>query len=198
MPPQGERRRTPRWKALIPVFVYGHSVDQQPFHEEAYSANVSEMGALLIMTATVRPGQALLLTNKVTQQEQACRVAHVGGRVCAVNPGFLAHHRTPPLRSLPDIGGRTQSSPLRIARTRRGRGPFLPMNLHSHKFYIASAEQCYADSHRRGHPDLPCQHGKGYRPSAREVPLRTDRFAGPAPSETPSLPTSPTDVSRCL
>lgn len=80
MPPQGERRRTPRWKAHVPIFVYGHAMDQQPFHEEAYSANVSELGALLIMTATVRPGQALLLTNKVTQQEQACRVAHVAER----------------------------------------------------------------------------------------------------------------------
>jgi hypothetical protein len=80
MPPQGERRRTPRWKAHVPVFVYGHTADQQPFHEEAYSANVSDLGALLVMTATVRPGQTLLLTNKVTLQEQACRVAHVAGR----------------------------------------------------------------------------------------------------------------------
>ena len=64
----------------MPVFVYGHTSGRIPFHEEAYSANVSALGARLIMTATVRPGQTLLLTNKVTQAEQECRVAYVTGR----------------------------------------------------------------------------------------------------------------------
>jgi hypothetical protein len=72
-----ERRRSARWTAYIPVFVYGHTPGLQPFHEEAYSADVSAMGARLIMAATVRPGQTLLLTNKVTQAEQECRVAYV-------------------------------------------------------------------------------------------------------------------------
>lgn len=79
VPPVGERRRSPRRKATVPVFVYGHNPAQQPFHEEAYSAVISELGGLLVMRATVRPGQALLLTNKVTQKEQECRVAYVGG-----------------------------------------------------------------------------------------------------------------------
>jgi len=79
VPPIGERRRSPRRKATIPVFVYGHTPAQQPFHEEAYAAVVSELGALLVMRSTVRPGQSLLLTNKVTQEERQCRVAYVGG-----------------------------------------------------------------------------------------------------------------------
>jgi hypothetical protein len=79
VPPIGERRRSPRRKATVPVFVYGHNPAQQPFHEEAYSAVISELGGLLVMSSTVRPGQVLLLTNKVTQREQECRVAYVGG-----------------------------------------------------------------------------------------------------------------------
>ena len=78
-PKRVERRRSPRRKAHVPVFIYGHNPARQPFHEEAYSAVVSELGALLVMTSTVRPGQTLLLTNKVTQAEQKCTVAYVGG-----------------------------------------------------------------------------------------------------------------------
>ena len=80
VPSQGERRRSPRRRAHVPIYVYGHTPPQQPFHEEAYSAVVSALGGLLVMSSTVRPGQTLLLTNKVTQKEQECRVAYVGGR----------------------------------------------------------------------------------------------------------------------
>ncbi len=80
VPQKTERRRCPRWSANVPVFVYGHNSSRQPFHEEAYSANVSEAGALLVMKATVRPGQTLLVTNKLTQEEQECRVAYVSSR----------------------------------------------------------------------------------------------------------------------
>jgi len=79
-PPQAERRRCARWNAHVPVFVYGHTCDQTPFHEDAYSSVVSERGALLIMTTPVPVGEKLLLTNKVTQADQECRVAHVGPR----------------------------------------------------------------------------------------------------------------------
>jgi hypothetical protein len=78
--PAAERRRSPRSKTYIPVFVYGHDASRQPFHEEAYSANVSDVGGLLVMTATVRPGQTLLLTNKVTQDARECRVMRLSGR----------------------------------------------------------------------------------------------------------------------
>ena len=80
VPAEGERRRSPRRKAHVPVFVYGHNPAQQPFHEEAYSAVISELGGLLIMSAAVLPGQTLLLTNKITQQERECRVAYVTDR----------------------------------------------------------------------------------------------------------------------
>ena len=78
--PRAERRRSPRWNAHVPVFVYGHNNGQTPFHEDAYSAVVSDCGALLIMTTPVPVGEKLLLTNRVTQTEQECRVAGVGRR----------------------------------------------------------------------------------------------------------------------
>jgi hypothetical protein len=65
----------------VPVFVYGHTAAQDPFHEEAYSAVVSARGALLVMTTAVPLGERLLLTNKVTQIEQECRVAGLGRQV---------------------------------------------------------------------------------------------------------------------
>jgi hypothetical protein len=60
--------------------VYGHALDQPPFYEEAYSADVSDLGGLLVMTMPVAAGDKLLLTNKVTQAEQECRVTRVGPR----------------------------------------------------------------------------------------------------------------------
>ena len=79
-PPRAERRRCVRWNAHVPVFVYGHPSGQAPFHEEAYSAVVSERGALLIMSTPVPAGEKLLLTNSVTQAGQECRVVQVGRR----------------------------------------------------------------------------------------------------------------------
>jgi hypothetical protein len=77
---RSERCRAARWKAHVPVFVYGHSASLAPFHEDAYSTVVSDCGALLIMTTAVPIGEKLLLTNKVTQDEQECRVAGIGRR----------------------------------------------------------------------------------------------------------------------
>jgi hypothetical protein len=74
------RRRSSRWKAFIPVFVYGYGSGQEPFHEESYSAVVSETGGLLVMRACVQPGHSLLVTNRATGEERECRVAYVGAR----------------------------------------------------------------------------------------------------------------------
>lgn len=76
--PRAERRRSTRSRAHVPVFVYGRTAGQDPFHEEAYSAVVSDRGALLIMTTTVPVGEKLLLTNKITEMERECRVAGIG------------------------------------------------------------------------------------------------------------------------
>jgi hypothetical protein len=77
-PPRSERRRSARWSAYVPVFVYGHPSGRPPFHENAYSAIVSDRGALLVMSAAAPPGERLLLTNRVTQASQECRVVRSG------------------------------------------------------------------------------------------------------------------------
>ena len=82
-PPElhGERRRSPRWSAHIPVFIYGHTGSGDPFHEEAYSSVVNDDGALLVMTVAVAVGERLLLINRITQIEQECLVVRIGHRV---------------------------------------------------------------------------------------------------------------------
>jgi hypothetical protein len=71
-------RRSARSKTLIPVFVYGYRTRVDPFHEQAYASVVSENGGLLVMNARVQRGQPLLITNRVTQEERACRVIYAG------------------------------------------------------------------------------------------------------------------------
>lgn len=77
---RSERRRSPRWRAYVPVFVYGQIGGDSPFCEQAYSTVVNDRGALLTMTTAVPPGERLLLTNKVSQAEQECRVVRAGCR----------------------------------------------------------------------------------------------------------------------
>ena len=73
-----DRRRSRRWTTDIAVYVYGHGPDREPFHEEAHTLNVSAGGALLLLGRPIRNGQKLLLTNRLTQQEQDCRVVYLG------------------------------------------------------------------------------------------------------------------------
>jgi hypothetical protein len=69
-----ERRRSPRASVYVPVFVYGHVADAEPFHQETNTLQVNANGALLKLDANVAYGQKLLLTNRVTQEEQECYV----------------------------------------------------------------------------------------------------------------------------
>jgi len=72
-----DRRRSRRWTLDIPVYVYGHGQEKEPFHEEAHTLHVNANGALLL-SFPVRRGQKLLLTNTLTQREQDCRVVFIG------------------------------------------------------------------------------------------------------------------------
>ena len=73
-----DRRRSRRWSLDVSVYVYGHGPGKEPFHEEAHTLNVNANGALLLLSVPVRKGQALLLTNRFTEQEQGCRVVYLG------------------------------------------------------------------------------------------------------------------------
>jgi hypothetical protein len=75
-----DRRRARRWALDIPVYVYGYGADKEPFHEEAHTLHVNANGGLLLLSVPVRKGQKLLLTNRLTQQEQDCQVVFLGAR----------------------------------------------------------------------------------------------------------------------
>jgi len=75
-----DRRRSRRWSLDVSVYVYGHGMDKEPFHEEARTLQVNANGALLLLSAPVTEGQTLLLTHKVTEKEQDCRVVSLRTR----------------------------------------------------------------------------------------------------------------------
>lgn len=75
-----DRRRSPRWALDVAVYVYGNGEGRDPFHEEAHTLNVNANGALLLLSVPAEKGQRLLLTNKVTEQDQDCRVVYLGTR----------------------------------------------------------------------------------------------------------------------
>jgi len=76
-----ERRESSRRIHRVSLLVYGRDVDQQPFHEEAYTLEVNDAGCLVSLEASVAPGQHLFLTNTRNQAEEECRVITVGKRV---------------------------------------------------------------------------------------------------------------------
>lgn len=79
-PEASERRRSPRTSLYVPVFVYGYSATDEPFHEETNTLQVNANGGLLRLCANVHFGQKLLLMNRLTKQEQECYVVTVGNR----------------------------------------------------------------------------------------------------------------------
>jgi len=83
-----DRRRSRRWSLDVSVYVYGHAPGKEPFYEEAHTLHVNANGALLLLNASVKKGQKLLLTNRLTQREQDCRVVFLGTRrSCTIEIG---------------------------------------------------------------------------------------------------------------
>ena len=75
----------------MPLYICGHTSAEGPFHEETQTLDVSDHGGRLILTAPVRLGQKLLLTNKLTQKEVECHVVRVAAQPAqkAVGVAFL-------------------------------------------------------------------------------------------------------------
>jgi hypothetical protein len=71
-----EQRRAERVPVSMPVLLYGH-IEGEPFQEQAETIDVSACGGLLPVANGVLPSQKLILTNLLTNQELACRVARV-------------------------------------------------------------------------------------------------------------------------
>jgi hypothetical protein len=91
-----DRRRSRRRSLDVSVYVYGHGPDKEPFHEEAHTLHVNANGALLLLSVPVRKGQKLLLTNRLTQEEQDCRVVFLGTRRSRTVEAGVAFPRTNP------------------------------------------------------------------------------------------------------
>lgn len=99
-----ERRRSPRTSKYVPVFVYGYTAPDEPFHEETNTLEVNVNGGLLRLGADVHSGQKLLVMNRVTKEEQECYVVtltkrpkraerHVGVVLAKSAPGFWGVRR---------------------------------------------------------------------------------------------------------
>ena len=71
-----ERRRSSRESVYVPLFVYGHRSCDEPFYQETNTLEVNCNGGLLHLdeAANVRPGQKLLVMNRLTKEEQECYV----------------------------------------------------------------------------------------------------------------------------
>lgn len=69
-----ERRGSERVWLYSPVLVYGHTTENEPFHEGTEGLHVNACGGLITLNTFVRKGQRLLLINKVNEKEQECRV----------------------------------------------------------------------------------------------------------------------------
>lgn len=75
-----ERRGSSRTAMYVPVFVYGYTAEDEPFHQDTNTLQVNVNGGLLRLDASVRHGQKLLLMNRVTQEEQECYVVTLARR----------------------------------------------------------------------------------------------------------------------
>ena len=80
-PIRAERRRTPRNHIPIPLFVYGHKPDGQPFYEDSFTTAVNVHGGSMHMETSVQLGQRLLVTNRQNECTQPCIVVFVGARL---------------------------------------------------------------------------------------------------------------------
>jgi hypothetical protein len=83
IPIRPERRRTPRKHIPVPLFVYGHTPEGNPFFEETCTHAVNVHGGSMRMETAVQLGQRLLVTNQKNECELPCIVVFVGSRLGA-------------------------------------------------------------------------------------------------------------------
>jgi hypothetical protein len=74
------RRRSTRRPFEALIRVYGKSLNEKPFYDDARTIDVSVHGALLILKVPVSKGQKLLLFNDATQRQQVCQIMDIRTR----------------------------------------------------------------------------------------------------------------------
>jgi hypothetical protein len=72
-----DRRCSERTSARVPIFVYGHAINGEPFYEGSEALDTNAQGGLITLPNAVTSGQHLLLVSKLTEKEQECRVVGV-------------------------------------------------------------------------------------------------------------------------
>src|SRR5271154_1816180 len=75
-----ERRKTRRVAVAIPLFIYGHTIKDEPFYEDAHTIDINAEGALISLLTVVQPSQKLVVTNKTNQRTQIFTVLAVTAR----------------------------------------------------------------------------------------------------------------------
>jgi hypothetical protein len=88
-----ERRVPPGKELNIDLTVYGRSVSEDAFYEEAKAVSGNARGGVLLLGFPVTEGQGLLLINNGTSQEQICSIVSVRTediRTCEVSVSFPA------------------------------------------------------------------------------------------------------------
>ena len=71
-------RRSKRLALQVPVRVYGQARVRGAFREEVRTLSISAHGSLVPLVTPVELGQVLVVMNRMTGEEQECRVAYVG------------------------------------------------------------------------------------------------------------------------
>jgi hypothetical protein len=87
-----DRRSSERLWLYSPVLVYGHTVENLPFHEGTEALRANARGGLITLITPVRPGQRLLIINKANEKEIECNVVSQPSKYlerAAVVVGFL-------------------------------------------------------------------------------------------------------------
>ena len=89
-------RRSKRLALQVPVRVYGQGRVRGAFREEVRTLSISAHGSLVPLVTPVELGQVLVVMNRMTGEEQECRVAYVSpvteGRA---KVGLAFRHPTP-------------------------------------------------------------------------------------------------------
>jgi hypothetical protein len=94
-----ERRSGERHRVCLPIFVYGRSIDPEPFYESSELLYANDSGGLITLQAAVAPGQKLLLTIKESSKDQECWV--IGVRSTYLNRSAVAVGFREPLLDAP-------------------------------------------------------------------------------------------------
>jgi hypothetical protein len=79
-PDARDLRRAPRQAVDVPVWIYGHGPDGNPFHAEARAVNVSMTGALLLVNSSLSCGDEILIADKKKSKQLIATVVRFGGR----------------------------------------------------------------------------------------------------------------------